>query len=273
MNKINETIQRAKVLACEIIRPAGEMAKARFDRIAEATMKGEHGDLVTEVDRMAEELMLPRIREAFPEHQIHSEEAGVLGEAGDWLWMIDPLDGTNNYAIGLSVFAVSITVLYRREPVIGVVYEPMTDRLFVSVRGEGATCNGIAMATRSMPQLKRGNIGWIQGHVVPKGDLRARGLRHQLEDNYKRVLALWAPTLLWCMLAKGDIQGIVLYNSEGDDLYSGLLMVQEAGGAVIDFEGRPVAGMREEPYLIACHPEHQEELLDVVRQGMGLSLL
>ena len=71
----------------------------------------------------------------------------------------------------------------------------------------------------------------------------------------------------WCMLAKGDIDGIVLYNSEGDDLYSGILMVKEAGGIVIDFDGNPFTGMKEEPYLIACHPDNKEELLQIVREG------
>jgi len=71
------------------------------------------------------------------------------------------------------------------------------------------------------------------------------------------------------MLAKGDIDGIVLFNSEGDDLYSGVLMVQEAGGVVIDFEGNLFAGMNEEPYLIACHPDHKEELMRIVREGLS----
>ncbi|WP_020617913.1 inositol monophosphatase family protein [Paenibacillus daejeonensis] len=270
MNDYQTVIRTAKALACEIIRPAGELAKSSFDRVAQVQMKGEHGDLVTEVDTLAEELILPRIREVFPDHQIRSEEAGISGEAGDWLWMIDPLDGTNNFAIGLSIFAVSITLMYRREPVLGVVYEPMTDRLFVSVRGEGATCNGHRMAVKPVPNLVKGTVGWIQGHVVQR-DVRATQLRHYIDGTYKRMLRLWAPTVLWCLLAKGDIQGIVLYNSEGDDLYSGLLMVREAGGVVIDFDGRPVIGMCEEPYLIACHPDHQEQLLETVRSGLRLS--
>lgn len=71
------------------------------------------------------------------------------------------------------------------------------------------------------------------------------------------------------MLAKGDIDGIVLYNSEGDDLYSGILMVKEAGGIVVDFEGNPFIGVNEEPYIIACHPDHKQELLRTVRDGLN----
>ncbi|MBM7568835.1 inositol monophosphatase family protein [Paenibacillus sacheonensis] len=261
-------IQQAKELSERIIRQAGAIARERFDQIGQLEAKGDFGDIVTEVDHLAEAHLLRHIRPAFPDHQIHSEEAGSLGNESDWLWLIDPLDGTNNYAIGLPVFTVSITLMYKREAVLGVIYEPMTDRLFVSAIGEGAFCNGKPMAMRSSPHLLKGNVGWIQGHAV-RNDERAVRLRQFIDLRFKRMMRLWAPTLQWCMLAKGDIDGIILYNSEGDDLYSGLLMVREAGGVVIDFEGNPFTGMREEPYIIACHPEHREQLLRIVREGLG----
>lgn len=181
--------------------------------------------------------------------------------------MVDPLDGTNNYAVGLPVFTVSITLLFRQKPVLGVVYEPMTDRMFVSSAGEGATCNGQPLATRPKADLRKATIGWIQGHAV-QNEAKAVKLRHYLDVNVKRMLRLWAPTLQWCMLAKGDLDGIVLYNSEGCDLYSGILMVQEAGAAVFDFQGNPFAGRVKEPYLIACHPAHKDYFLALIKEGL-----
>ncbi|CAI6082974.1 inositol monophosphatase family protein [Cohnella sp. JJ-181] len=261
-------IQRARTLAEQLIRQAGAVALERFDDIAELTDKDEYGDVVTEVDHLAEAIILPGIQSIFPEHAIHSEEAGSLGGESDWLWLIDPLDGTNNFAIGLPVFTASITLMYKREPVLGVVYEPLTDRLFVSAAGAGASVNGKRMQVKPAARLSKANIGWIQGHAV-RNEPRAVRLRHHLDVSFKRMMRLWAPTLQWCMLAKGDIGGIVLYQSEGDDLYSGILMVKEAGGVVVDYEGRPFAGMREEPCLIACHPDHMDELLRTVRAGLS----
>ncbi|MDI4649307.1 inositol monophosphatase family protein [Cohnella hashimotonis] len=260
-------INQAKTLAEQLIRQAGAIALERFDDIAELTDKDEHGDVVTEVDHMAEAVILAGIQAVFPDHAIHSEEAGSLGGESDWLWLVDPLDGTNNFAIGLPVFTTSITLMYKREPVLGVIYEPITDRLFVSAAGEGAFVNEKPMHLKPAARLAKANIGWIQGHAV-RNDPRAVRLRHLLDVSFKRMMRLWAPTLQWCMLAKGDIDGIVLYNSEGDDLYSGILMVKEAGGVVVDFEGRPITGMQKEPYLIACHPDNQEELLRTVRAGL-----
>lgn len=102
-----------------------------------------------------------------------------------------------------------------------------------------------------------------------QNDNRAVKLRQFIDISFKRMMRLWAPTLQWCMLAKGDIDGIILFNSEGDDLYSGLLMVKEAGGIVIDFDGNPFTGMNAEPYIIACHPDHKQALLSIVREGLS----
>lgn len=260
-------IQRAREVASEAVRQAGRIAMERFGAVADVKVKDEYGDVVTEVDLLAEACLVNSIRHAFPEHQIHSEEAGMIGEVHDWLWLVDPLDGTNNYAIALPVFSISMTLMYRREAVLGVVYEPVTDRLFVSVIGQGTTCNQQLLLMNEQAGPMRGNIAWIQGHRV-QNDVNAVRLRHLIDVRFKRMLRLWAPTMQWCMLAKGDIDGIVLYNSEGDDLYAGILMVQEAGGIVVDFSGKPFRGMNEEPYLIACHPDHKQLLLDVVNEGL-----
>lgn len=261
-------IQSAKELSERVIRQAGLISKEKFDNFVELRSKDEFGDVVTEVDYITEEIIIKQIVAEFPKHQIRSEEAGIIGSDSDWLWSIDPLDGTNNFAIGLPIFTTSITLMYRREPVLGVVYEPLTDRLFVSVIGKGTTCNNRPIQMSRNSNISKGNIGWIQGHKV-QNESRAVHLRQFIDVRFKRMMRLWAPTLQWCMLAKGDIDGIVLYNSEGDDLYSGILMVKEAGGIVVDFEGNPFVGMNEEPYIIACHPDHKQELLRTVRDGLN----
>lgn len=260
-------LAQAKEVATLAAIAAGRLAKERFDGAFSITEKDEHGDLVTEVDRLAEDVILARIRESFPDHQIRSEETGWSGVEGDYLWLVDPLDGTNNYAIGLPLYAVAITLLYQKEAVLGVIYDSVQEKLYVAERGKGATCNGQPLRIKSQ---KRGKltVGWIQGHGVQK-EQRAMRLKHHLDLVSKRVLRVWAPTLVWCMMARGDLDGVVLYNSEGDDLYAGLLLLQEAGGAVITFAGEPFVGMSAEPYLIGCHPERKEELLVVVKAGLS----
>jgi myo-inositol-1(or 4)-monophosphatase len=261
---LEQVVEKAKVVAMKAAREAGALIKSRFDGSYRLSEKDAHGDVVTEVDHLAEEIMLQAIEQAFPDHHIHSEEAGDRGPDSDWLWLIDPLDGTNNYVIGLPVFSVSVTLMYKRVPVFAVIYEPMVDRMYVTGKGMGAFCNDVRMTVGSRPELRKGTVGWIQGHAV-QNDAKAVSLRRQVDVHFKRMMRLWAPTLQWCMLAKGDLNGIIVYNSEGDDLYSGLLMVQESGGIVVDFQGNPFQGMIQEPYLLACHPQHLDEFLHFVK--------
>lgn len=264
---MQETLVKAQEVASKVIIEAGNIAKDRFDKSYSIEEKDDFGDVVTEVDHLAEGVILNELSRAFPDHRIHSEEAGDNGLESDWLWMIDPLDGTNNFAIGFPVFSVSITLLYKREPVLGVIYEPMVNRLFISRKGGGFICNNKIIKIKKNENVNRLTVGWIQGHAV-QNDEKAVRLRHYIDINSKRMMRLWAPTLQWCMLAKGDIDGIILYNSEGDDLYSGILMVKEAGGIVVDFHGNEFTGMSSEPYLIACHPDHKHHFIQMVKEGL-----
>jgi myo-inositol-1(or 4)-monophosphatase len=265
---MNQILDLARNVAIEAATAAGQIARERFGGRIQKKEKDEYGDLVTEVDELAEKEILKRITSHFPNHQIRSEETGWLGVEGDWLWLVDPLDGTNNYAIGLPVYGVSITLLYRKAPVLGVIYDSHLEKLYVSQKEKGMTCNGewIRLQSEENRPLRKMTVGWIQGHHVQKNE-EAMHLKHALDQQFKRVLRLWAPSILWCMVARGDLDGIVLFNSEGDDLYAGILMVKEAGGLVMDYNGNPFEGMNSEPYIIACHPNHREVFLDIVKKA------
>jgi myo-inositol-1(or 4)-monophosphatase len=264
-----ELLNQARLAAEAALRSAGSLVKEHYLAGATGIMtKDAAGDLVTETDYASESVLLEAIQSVFPYHRIRSEEAGDNGRESDWFWMVDPLDGTNNFAVGLPVVGISLTLCWRNEPVLGAIHEPLTDKMYVAVQGQGACCGGEAFIMPRPVQGRPLTLGWIQGHRVQKNE-GARRLRHYLEDNAKRVMKLWAPTLQWSMLARGAIDGVVLFDSEGDDLYSGLLLVKEAGGVVMDFEGRSFYGMNPEPYLIACHPDLRETLLKLVRDGLS----
>ncbi|WP_313957964.1 inositol monophosphatase family protein [Paenibacillus xylanexedens] len=225
---IEQTLYVAQMLAEKVIRMAGQVVRDSFDQLTCVVQKGSYGDVVTAVDYESERIIWEEITEAFPNHAIHSEERGHNGQSNDWLWLIDPLDGTNNFAIGLPVFSISITLMYRAEPVLGVIYEPLVDRLYVASKRKGAYCNGIKLAVNKREDLQKGTIGWIQGHQVQNGK-KAVNLRQHLDVRFKRMMRLWAPTLQWCMLAKGDIDGIILYNSEGAIYIRGYLWLKKQG--------------------------------------------
>jgi len=268
---MEDILSKAKEVASKVIIDAGQLAKERFDNFCKLEEKGAYGDVITEVDHMAEKIILDEISSTFPGHKIHSEEAGDNGLESDWFWQVDPLDGTNNFAIGLPVFSSSITLLYKNKPVLGIIYEPMVERLFITSLNGGSYCNNNRLRVQFRENPRKFNIGWIQGHIV-QSEERAVRLRQYIDINCKRMMRLWAPTIQWCMLAKGEIDGIVLYNSGGDDLYSGILMVKEAGGIVCDFQGNEFTKINNQPYYIACHPNNKNYFLRIVNEGLNLPI-
>ncbi|OPH59348.1 hypothetical protein BC351_20785 [Paenibacillus ferrarius] len=283
----------AKEVAGNAARKAGELAKERFGSKLTTHHKDERGDLVTEVDVEADRLIVEMIMAVFPTHRIYSEEAGESGAASDWVWHVDPLDGTNNFALGIPLYGVSISLSYQGRIIIGVVYDSVMGLNYAAVKGEGAWQEETRLEAKPQGDLTKSTLSWIQGHVVGKDDRKALDLRHHLEHSVKRVLRMWAPSLTWAMLARGDLHGIVLYNSEGEDLYAGLLLAREAGVKVTDFYGQPVSWLEDSAqdaggssqqggsaasakgnelekgvYLVAAVPAYHEELLKIVQAGI-----
>ena len=136
---MEEVLHRACGIAVEAARFAGTLIRERFGGPFRAWEKGDFGDVVTEVDEQAEQEIIRRIRRHFPDHGIPGGD-GRSGKDGDWLWMVDPLDEANHFAIGLPLCAVSITLLHRDEPVLGVICDAHLDQIYVARKGKGAFC-------------------------------------------------------------------------------------------------------------------------------------
>ncbi|MBP1964698.1 inositol monophosphatase family protein [Paenibacillus aceris] len=277
----------AREVAVKAASKAGNLARERFGSKLNIEHKDERGDLVTEVDVTADRLIVDEILAVFPTHRIYSEEAGEGGAESDWVWHVDPLDGTNNFALGIPLYGVSVSLSYQGRIVLGVIHDSALGLNYAALKGEGAWQEDMRLAAKPSGALVKSTISWIQGHAVGKNDQGALELRHHLEQSVKRVLRMWAPSLTWAMLARGDLHGIVLYNSEGEDLYAGLLLAQEAGVKVTDFDGNPLAllggagigsranrgasvgaGQGAPAYIVAAVPEYHEELLKIVKQAI-----
>lgn len=196
--------------------------------------KSSEVDLVTEIDKLSEKYFLKVITEKYPEHIILSEEAGEQGKEGaDYRWVIDPLDGTTNYAQGLPIFAVSVALQYRRETVLGVIYIPMLDLLFEAVKGGKAYVNGKRISVGAKKNLKQSllstgfpydqsqnpdnNTNYF-AHFVPL----ARGIRRLGSAAYDLA-----------NVAAGILDGYWELNLSLWDVAAGMLLVEEAGGKII----------------------------------------
>ncbi|MFG2223198.1 inositol monophosphatase family protein [Streptomyces sp. NPDC048644] len=258
--------QRVAVAAAE---EAGAMLRTRFSGAQAVGVKDAAGDVVTDLDLAAEKIVLARLQTHFPHDRILSEEAGLFDAVGRRTWLVDPLDGSNNVAIGLPSYAVGIGLCVDGEPVVGVVHEPVTGSTWRAVAGQGAygAGGGLPGPAGRVPQAGP-VVAWTQGHAVGRDDTVAAGLRRQLERRSRRVLQLWAPLLGWSMLARGTIDGFVGYCAEGIDFPPGALLASESGVAFRTLTGGDFrvgfAGPDSDRSFVAARADTLAYLLDVV---------
>jgi myo-inositol-1(or 4)-monophosphatase len=278
-------LEAARGLAVTVAEAAGTLLRRHPRAGLRTKVKNASGDIVTDLDLAAEKLIIERIRATFPDHRIIAEEAGVLGAVtgtgapapgnglagegpGGYTWLVDPLDGTNNLAIGLPAYVVGIAMCRGDLPVLGVVHDPVSRQTWSAVRQGGALGPAGRLRLAARPEQHRPVLAWTQGHDVARADTAARALKLVLESTARRVLQLWAPLLAWVMLARGDIDGIVGYRAEAVDLPAGALIAAEAGLAVYDLEGRPFdgrIGLRpEDRSFVAGHPANIGRLMALV---------
>jgi len=187
-------------------------------------------DLVTEVDELSEDMLINNIKKHYPDHSILSEESGEKNLNSDYLWIIDPVDGTTNYAQGLPIFAISICLKYKNEAVLGVVYAPMLNEMFYGIKGKGSYLNNKKLIVSTKENLnecvlatgfpydratnKDNNANYFS-HFVP----RVRGLRRMGAASYDLV-----------SVAAGRLDGYWEMYLKIWDIAAGLLILEEAGG-------------------------------------------
>lgn len=208
----------------------------RYFRKLESYEKKGHIDLVTIADRESEELIHREILHAFPDHAVLGEEGGRYGaEQSDYLWIVDPLDGTTNYAHGLRLFAVSIGVSFQGQIIAGIVYAPALDELYTATRGGGAFRNLQQIRVSERDKLEDALL--VTGfpydraaHVKPLMTMLGECIKSS-----RGILRLGAASLDFAMVAAGHLDGFYEYGLRPWDMAAGALLVEEAGGRVTGF--------------------------------------
>ena len=223
--------------AVEAARRAGQVLLERYPAGRTLIVKG-YRDIVTDADTAAEAIILGRIRARFPDHTIVSEEAGGNEISSGYTWIVDPLDGTTNYAHRVPIFAVSIGVLEQGEPLIGVIYDPLRDQMFVAERGGGARLNGAPMHVSRVASLGHAGVSLDWGH---SDALRERVLAylHQVAPRCGTLRVLGSATLAQAYVAAGWLDAYFSLGLKPWDAAAGTLLVVEAGGRCSTPEGEP----------------------------------
>ena len=221
----------------KIAREAGALLMKHFIRRVKIEYKGDV-DLVTVADREAEALIIRRIRARWPEHDVLAEEGGRGHSGGEYIWYVDPLDGTTNFAHGFPVFCVSLALQHKGKLVAGVIYDPTRDELFSAELGGGARLNVRRIQVSKVSNLAESLVATgFPSHKRHKNPNIY--FYHQISLRTHGVRRAGAAALDLANVAAGRFDGFWEFNLNPWDTGAGVLLVEEAGGRVSGFSGQP----------------------------------
>ena len=223
--------------AIETVRDAGRLLLEKFGRGIAVTKKGDI-DLVTEADLASEKLIVERIKSHFPKHAILAEESGeaIVDGQTTWKWIIDPLDGTTNFAHGYPCWCVTIALERDGEVVVGVTHDPTRDELFSAERGRGASLSNMPVRVSSCEDLSEALIVTGFPYDFKRREDFARHLT-QFLLNSRGVRRDGSAAIDMAYVACGRFDGFWEEGLNAWDMAAGVLLIEEAGGQVSGYDG------------------------------------
>lgn len=248
--------------AIEIAKEAGTLQIEKLKTARTIEYKGKF-NIVTEVDKACEKLITDFLKDKFPSHDLLAEEGTDVKTKSDWLWIIDPLDGTVNYAHSYPLFAVSIALLHKGQPVVGVVYEPNRDELFVAEKGGGALLNEKPIRTSKIKEVYSSLIA--TGFAYNVADVDNNNLQHftKFIKNCHAIRRDGVASTDLCYIACGRFEGFWELYLKPWDIAAAALIVEEAGGKVTMFDGRPLDIFGDE--ILASNSMIHEEMMGILK--------
>jgi len=237
-NEDNFNLDKVYQVAIASAYQAGKVLSQYYGQLKHVEKKGAI-DLVTEADVESEKVVKSIIQSQFPKHGIVAEESGITTSQTPYEWIIDPLDGTTNYAHQIPIFAVSIAFVIDKQPVVGIVFNPVAQDLFTAIKGQGATHNGQRIRVSQTRELSESVL--VTGFPY--------NLREIIDDLMTRfsnclqsaqaVRRLGAAALDLCFIASGQFEGFWEQNLKPWDTAAGMLIAQEAGAHITNFSNEP----------------------------------
>ncbi|WP_199615316.1 inositol monophosphatase family protein [Paenibacillus alkalitolerans] len=260
LNKTGQTSQFLQVLK-DCVAEAGNTGLLHIEKQIEVDCKASHKELVTLVDRQNEQFIVNRIKEAFPHHKVMGEESytGETFQSDDYVWIIDPIDGTTNYVHQKQCFAVSVALYHQGEGICGAVYNPSAKELFWVERGAGAYLNGHRLFLDG--QQSRLADSLIATYIYYNDDEKYAGF-DQFVDRIARtsrgVRMIGCGSLELAYVACGRFSAYFSFVQKPWDFAAGKLLIEEAGGIVTGLNGKPVDAYKSASILAGPKSLHEE---------------
>lgn len=255
------TTQQIKDVVIQAVLDGGKVLRDNIDKLKHIKEKTSSRDIVTNIDLEVEKILIDAIQKNFPNHKILSEEAGFISGDSEYEWVIDPLDGSMNYAHTHPPFRIGMCLLKDGEPILSVLYGPTRDHLFIAEKGKGATMNNHPIHVSQNDNLKD---SIFMTHLSSKKLPRLRTIV-SLEKIYTKtshVRMLGSGLASMCYVAEGRYD--IFYNLETKpwDILPGALLIEEAGGKVTDIEGKPITV--ESTSVLATNGKLHQAMLDLL---------
>ncbi len=220
---------------------AGALLKANFGNSELQVEKKVDHSLVTNVDKEAERIIVSQIRGKYPSHSIIGEESGQDGVGNDYIWIIDPLDGTHNFIRGINMFGVSIGVVHQGRFVAGVIYLPVLEELYVAEYGSGAYKNERKIKVSGYQNLSECTVAFDSSiKKAPQAEVQ---ILQKLSINTFNIRMFGTSIRQLSYLAEGVLDGIVEFDDHPWDFAAGACIVAEAGGMITNLQGGPLTHM------------------------------
>ncbi len=229
----------------------GKILKKYFGKTLNLTQKSMIADFKTEADTESEKAILKILKSEFKDYNIHSEEKGEINKNSEYTIVVDPLDGTNNFVLGIPNFSITIAILYRGEAIAGVVHQPILDQTYFAEKGKGAFLNNKRIRVNKNQDPKHLTIAYSCGYKT--SHIRIASIIRSLVGSkfYKRVTFNWSPAYDYCLLASGKIEALI--TDSGTEIYdygAGKLIAKEAGAKVYSLNGEEEADFMNDEFII-----------------------
>lgn len=228
------------------VKEAGEILKGSYNSdYTQTTKEGDLRNIVTELDLKINDFLIQKIKENFPEHSIYSEEGGGVSNEKEYLWVLDPIDGTANFSRRIPHFAISMGLLRSGIPIAGAVYNPITQELFSFKKGGGAFLDGKSIKVSNISEMPKAFILMVTGKREELRDWGA-GMYRKLLDKANHTRNLGSSSLDICFIADGRVEGVVYGQLTSMDIAAAIGILLEAGGKItghqdenIEFTDKP----------------------------------
>lgn len=252
-------------IAKEIAIACGEILKAGFNNILEIEEKTGPGDIVTDVDRRSETYATKQIMTLRPDDGLLGEEGVSVESKNGYMWIIDPLDGTYNFALGIPLFCVSIGVYYNNEPFVGVIYDPIHNEMYSAQRGKGAYLNNKKLEIKPYDGVSDAvlYLSWVKGSMERK-DFNTKV--QTLFEKTSHIRRLGSAAIGFAYLASNRIHGFVEVGLKPWDVAAAIVIIMEAGGTVTDFYGDKIDITQKSISIITAGKELYSDLYEEINK-------